>query len=311
MPIVSVIIVTYNSGHVVLECARPLQDCEFAEVFVVDNSSSDNTVEILSQECPRVKILQNDQNVGFSRAVNLGVRSARGRYLLLLNPDATITPTAIESLASYMDRDKSVAIAAPLLEGAREFATINAGFEPSVPRMFFHAAGLARFSHKLHRLSGHYLFRSHLSNEPKEVDWVTGGCMMVRRDVWQKLDGLTERWFMYAEDIEFCLRVKKNGWRVLLLPTIRAEHSIGGSSAGVEGRANTVWITNLFDLYCWKLSKSRAQSEAWRWSVLAGFAARYLYFSVKGMVSPSDWVAGQRRRYGAFAVALLRARSAK
>ena len=117
---------------------------------------------------------------------------------------------------------------------------------------------------------------------------------------------------MYAEDVEFCLRVRAAGRRVVVDPCVTAQHEIGGSSAGIDGRITTAWIENLFDLYSWRMARSSAQVTLWKAIVLAGFGGRWLLLGIRGTL-PGSYREGSRagaRRFRGYARGLLRARPA-
>lgn len=274
-PAVTAIIVTYNSSHVIRHCLDTINNMPDVEVIVIDNDSSDGCASLVREEYPSALVIESPVNAGFAKAVNLAAHSATGDVLLLLNPDATIDSSVLRQLLSHLVNDSQLAVVAPVLSDAEgEFHTVSAGFEPSLLRMFSHLAGISRFGRYYPQLRGHYLLRDHLHEEVEDVDWVSGGCLMVKKIDWDALGGLSERWFMYAEDIDFCLRIRKLGRGVRLCTQLKATHAIGGSSSNVDGRVNTAWIENLFDLYCMQLSRSRLDKEVWRLIVFAGFAGR-------------------------------------
>jgi N-acetylglucosaminyl-diphospho-decaprenol L-rhamnosyltransferase len=309
-PAVSVIIVSYNSDGIIAECLEALGDHPDHEVIVIDNLSSDATVQNVRALFPWVRVIENHENAGFSRAVNTAAEAARGRALLLLNPDALISSEAVQQLGAHLDADDTIGAVAPLVgNDGGDVRVITAGRAPTIWRMFLHQSGLSRLDTVSPRLQGHYLFRSSFTEEPQDVDWTTGGCVMVRAALWRAEGGLSDRWFMYAEDIEFCLRLRAHGHRIVVYPGIPASHAIGGSSAGVDGRANPAWVVNLFDLYSWRMSRSALDVIVWKSIVLAGFAGRWTTYRIREAVRPargSD-ARAQRKRYEIYMRALLSA----
>ncbi|MGN7970583.1 glycosyltransferase family 2 protein [Microbacterium sp. 22296] len=312
-PAVSIIVVTYNSLGVIGSCLDALtRDGEppaDTEVIVVDNLSTDDTVAVLREGHPWVRVIENDSNAGFSRAVNLGADHAAGRHLLLLNPDARISAEGVARLSRLLDSDPSIGAASPVLENeGEEVVILAAGHAPTVTRMFLHQSGLSRLGRRWSALEGHYLFAADVREGVRDVDWVSGGCLMVPRDVWRRAGGLTDRWFMYAEDVEFCLRLRAAGLRVIVDAGERAHHALGGSSSGVEGSVNTAWIVNLFDLYGWRMARTGLQQQLWRAIVLAGMHGRLWWFraAARRRHDP-EAAAAQIRRFGIYASALRRA----
>jgi N-acetylglucosaminyl-diphospho-decaprenol L-rhamnosyltransferase len=311
-PIVSVLIVTYNSETVIADCVKALidsaRDSNSIEIIIVDNGSTDRSVEVAQSANPSVQIIRNKVNLGFAGAVRLAASGASGRFLLLLNPDATITSSAVMKLAETLHRDESVGVIAPLVsqDGGR-LATLGAGRRPTTFRMFLHATGLSRLGARFRVLEGHYLFLGSVGNKTREVDWVTGGCLMTRRSVWDALGGLSTRWFMYAEDIDYCLRVGQSGSRVILTPDVSAQHAVGGSSTNVDGRVNTAWIENLFDLYCTTIATNRLQPWLWKLAVVSGFTARRTVYALRA--SKSSDARMEANRFALYAKALWNSRS--
>lgn len=297
--------VTYNSAAVVAQALRPLAGTDEVEIIVVDNNSVDATVDVVSTTVPTARIVRRKDNVGFAKAANEGAALATGETVLLLNPDAMISLGTLLRLQGQLDRDPKIGIIAPILEtpGA-DFKTLNAGYAPTIWRMLAHGTGMSRLGG---RFSGHYLMDGQAHGN-QEVEWVTGGCMLVRNSVWRELSGLTERWFMYAEDVEFCLRAGDRGWHVILVSREKATHAIGGSSAGVDGRVNTMWIEHLYDLYQSRYNAGTTRSNMWRSVVSLGYLLRETYFGARLATDREQSVRaqhlGQKRRFGIYRRAL-------
>ncbi|WP_422333430.1 glycosyltransferase family 2 protein [Rhodococcus sp. (in: high G+C Gram-positive bacteria)] len=281
---VSVVVVTYNSAAVIGECVRPLSRCENIELVVLDNASSDHTLRILASEAPDATVIRSDENLGFAKGVNLAVGQARGDAVLLLNPDARISAEEVLALAQTMEDAPDIGIIAPTLTQPTGRLTIReGGRQPDLISVFNHYSGLSRLSNRYHRFEGLYLLHTH-DLETRDVDWVSGACMMIRREIWDALQGLTERWFMYAEDLEFCLRVRQSGTRIVMSAEQRGTHVVGGSAGSeVSKKANPAWVVNLYDLYKWQLAQNRIQSLAWKASVTAGLLSRSAAFFLKSL----------------------------
>lgn len=305
----SIIVVTYNSAAVVGSCLESLPTDARYQLIAIDNNSTDGTRDVVKRHRPDVILLENEGNEGFAAAVNRATTEAAGEFLLLINPDARITEETLVNLVGTARSMPDCAVISPLVTDERDtFRTIAAGHFPTLWRMFTHATGLSRLGSRLPTLQGHYLLRDQVDSASlRDVDWVSGGCVLIRTETWRATGGLTERWFMYAEDIEFCLRVRRRGERVVLDTRQRATHEIGGSSSGVDGRVGTLWLANLYDLYNWKMSPNKGASWAWRKIVTAGFHARAAVAKTrrhKGRVASQDYV-----RFRAYAQALRQAGS--
>lgn len=301
------ILVTYNSAHIVEDAVGPLLGLDWVEVICIDNASSDRTVDCLKR-LGTVRLLENTENVGFARAVNLAASAAKGSYLLLLNPDARLTTDALEGLVETMEGDREIGIAAPILEdneGSSRTHVLNGGMAPTAIRMMLHASGMSRLGEVFPSTRGfQYLSCYHL-RDVQEVDWVSGACMLIRGELWDRLGGLSERWFMYAEDVELCLRVARSGYRIVFCPQSQGYHATGGSTRGEDGKLRIDWILNLYSLYVEWYEAGWLRKRLWKGAVLFGFVLRLLVLQVgisedRGSTS---W-AGEIRRYRAYVTAL-------
>lgn len=279
---VTVVVITYNSGLVVGQALRAVGDGP--RVIVVDNASADRSVSVVRKFYPAARIIVNSENVGFARAVNQAAAEVNTPYLLLLNPDATLRQSDLDSLANTIRENAMVAIAAPLtIEGSGGHPTIAAGMSPNLWRVFTHSTGISRLGSKVPFLRGNHMFSSDVQpGSLHDVDWVSGGCMLVRFDVWKELGGLSERWFMYAEDIEFCIRARRAGYRVVVSGSARADHEVGASSSTRDlSNVSTMWLENLFDLYRTEIAPSRFHAWLWKYVMMSGFTARSLFLRLR------------------------------
>ncbi|MCL5951645.1 MAG: glycosyltransferase family 2 protein [Chloroflexi bacterium] len=203
-----------------------------AQIIVVDNASSDDTLRMLQVDFPQVQVLANSENVGFTRGNNQALAEARGRYLFLLNPDAELQPGALAALLTFMESHPRVGLIGPRLwyadgslqSSRRRFPTLaTAFFESTILQLWFpHNATLA-----------HYYMLDTDDDAAQEVDWVTGAAMFVRRELYEKIGGLDEGFFMYSEELDWCYRAKRAGWQVVYLPAANVLHREGQSSGQV------------------------------------------------------------------------------
>lgn len=298
-PGLSVVLVTYNSAHVVAGALEGLAELADAEVVVVDNGSTDGTVELLRERWPDAVVVESGGNVGFAKGVNLGVRSARGSFVMLLNPDATITDSHVRTLLAAARRDPD-SVFAPFIEQPAPQRIVSAGWMPTTWRMFTHYSGLSRLGDRARWLQGHYLLPVQVTC-PVRVDWATGACLLLSRELWDRLGGLSERWFMYAEDVEFCWRVRSSGHDVWLLPEARATHLVGASDGHRSERADPAWVLNLRDFHALALARSTAATSLWTAVVATGLASR----AVVAAVRRGPW-SDDARRFAAYGSALVR-----
>jgi len=265
---VSVVVVTFNSERWI---ERSLDSVRGYETIVVDHGSTDETLEIVRRRFPEARVIE-EENVGMGGGNNAGMRRASGRDFLLLNSDAWVTGDAVEQLARFADSHPDAAVVGPRLLNP------DGSLQPSV-----------RAFPTLWRLATEYLFlrkmapRSRALNsfyeggfdhdEVREVDWLFGACLLVRRDAADEVGLFDESFFMFSEETDWCYRFRQAGWRVFSFPEAEVVH-VGGASHGGSLFAENVRGHLRF------LAKHRGTREAERARrlLLAGVRLRLLLF---------------------------------
>jgi GT2 family glycosyltransferase len=195
-PQLSIIIVTFNSSEIILDCLKSL-DIKKYQIFVVDNASSDDTVKIVADNFPAVKIIKNSENLGFGKANNIALRLTKTPFSLILNPDATIEDDDIEKSLNHLKNNPQIALASPLIYGSKE------QYQNTV------------------QPNGEAVFESH---------FIVGGVMFMNMENIQKIGLFDEQFFMFAEDCEICDRSIKHGFKNAFFRDTKAFH-IGGKSS--------------------------------------------------------------------------------
>jgi GT2 family glycosyltransferase len=223
-PELSVIIVCHNGWPDLRRCLASLRDYPPAsphEVIVVDNCSEDGAPDRTAGEFPHFKLLRNRVNRGFPAANNQGIEAARGRFLLFLNPDTRVGPGFLDRMLDALRSRPDWGAVGPALFNDRGFFQVSFGgrvnFRTEWARKLFLNAVIRR--------------RIHRWKTPREVEWLSGACMMARRDALPAGGAFDEDFFLYFEDIDLCLRMRAAGWKLVLLPEVRAYHGGGGSTA--------------------------------------------------------------------------------
>jgi hypothetical protein len=215
------------------------------DVVVVDNASQDGTVDAIRLKFPAVRLVQNDENVGFSRAVNQGLKVLDSKYFLLLNPDSVLLDGAIKNLLSFMNENTAAGICVPKVlnrDGTLQYQCRRGEARPW--DVFCYFFGLSRRFPSDTRFTGYLL--EHLDNDKiHEVPAVSGSCMMIRRGVVDQIGYLDECYFAYQEDTDYCFQARKAGWKVFYVPTAQVTHFGGRGGSGV---------TPYFGIYHWHLS---------------------------------------------------------
>ncbi|MFT9495339.1 glycosyltransferase family 2 protein [Anaerosolibacter sp.] len=230
---ISIIIVNYNTKDLTLQTIQSVckSKTQFAyEVIVVDNASTDDSIQAIRDEFPQITVIQNDKNLGFSKANNIGIKQATGRYILLLNSDTVVMEDTLELMVNFMDENKDVGASGCkviLPDGSldkackRSFPTpLNAIYNALKLDVLYPAS--KRF--------GQYNLTYLDNNKIHYIDCLVGAFMMVRREAIEQVGMLDEEFFMYGEDIDWCYRIKLAGWKIVYYPLVKIIHYKGGSS---------------------------------------------------------------------------------
>jgi N-acetylglucosaminyl-diphospho-decaprenol L-rhamnosyltransferase len=242
-PEVSVIIVNYNSGdeleQALQSVAEDLAGREW-EAVVVDNASSDDSAASVARFTPRVRVLRNAANVGFARGVNQGLAATSAPAVLILNPDCRLIAGAFDCLFEELGRSSSHAIVGPRILNPDGSAQGSARGDPDM------LTGLFGRTSSLRRLLPNsaasrrnvVVDASGEERTSKAVDWLSGACVLARRDVLSSVQGFDERYFLYWEDADLCRRIRALGYQVRYVPAATAMHRVGHSSR--DGRAAAI-----------------------------------------------------------------------
>lgn len=230
MPRLSIVIVTYNSARHIDACLRSLVECPShvdREILVVDNASSDGTAAGIRARWSGVRVIDAGANLGFARANNVGIQQSFGTLILLLNPDTVVPVGAIDTLVASLDARPDVAIVGPRLVDADGRAELSFGRMMS-PSAELRQKLLVRAGNRAGPVG---MYVESMTRREREVDWVSGACLMVRRADAEAVGLMDERYFMYAEDVDFCAAVRARGRRVLFTPATEVVHLRGQSRA--------------------------------------------------------------------------------
>ncbi len=234
MPELSIIIVNYNSCHflqISLEALSTALKGLRAETIVVDNASDDNSRAVVRAQFPWVNLVENASNKGFSKANNQGIKQAKGKYILLLNPDTIVQQAALlNSLSVLKQSPQNAAVGVKMIDGSGRFLPESKRGLPSPQTALYKFLGLARLWPKSKRFAHYYL--GHLpDNQRAEIEILAGAFMMCRAEVLKECKGFDEDFFMYGEDIDLSYRIRQKGYAVFYLPEAPIIH-FKGESAG-------------------------------------------------------------------------------
>ena len=241
----SIVIINWNSREHLAKCLDSLRgqrlgsDCE---IVVVDGGSYDGSEAMIWKRFPEVHYIQSPENIGYGRCCNLGARSVRGKYLLILNPDTELKPGAVCAMMAALDSRPEFGLAGARLtdpDGTFQHSSthplpgiLNTVFDCSLIRkMAWHVSGRSR------------------KRSPISVQAVSGACMMVRTSLFRGIGGFNPRFFMYGEDVDLCERVRAAGYRICHVPTAEVIHHGGVSSAQRSSGFSQVMIRQAVDVF--------------------------------------------------------------
>lgn len=227
-PQVSVVVVNYNAGKLLSRCVEAALGSSLpVELVLCDNASSDDSVRQVMQRHPQVRLIANDSNIGFAAAANKGLEAARGKWLLLLNPDCILQPDTLERMLAVLEQHPEAGTAGCRIvnpDGSeqrgcrRNLPTLTSGWRKAFGRQTSNAAV--------------DLHTQPLPDGPIHVEAISGAFMLIRRQALEEVGRLDERYFLHCEDLDWCRRFLDAGWKVLFVPSITATHHQGTCSQG-------------------------------------------------------------------------------
>ncbi len=266
----SVLIVNYASWPLTLRCIASLQQTRYGdfEIFIVDNDS------VEPPELPSgVRLIRNKENVGFARAHNRGIAASSGDWVAIINPDTLVERDFFELLEGFVSENPRVGIAGPRILDSEGDLQLSARREISALSGF-----LGRTSLLTRLFPRSSLVKSQFpavtdQSRPTSVDWVSGACMVVRRETLRDVGHLDERFFMYFEDADLCRRARAAGWLVYYLPHVEIVHQTGASS---RSRPKAIWLLHKSAFLYHRKHGAHGPLNVFSAVVLAGLTLRAL-----------------------------------
>lgn len=233
----AVVVVNHNAGPYLARCMDSLRSAAgdvVTETVVVDNASTDGSADRAAERNPEVRVIRNPHNRGFARAANQGIAATSSPFVLLLNPDAEVvggTLAALTKVARERSRGGAIGVLVRNPDGS---------IQPSARRIPRLGEALAHaFLGPLwpgNRWTRSYTLAGWDRTSEREVEWVSGSAMLVRREALEQVGRFDEGYFMYVEDVDLCTRLRRAGWQVLFSPELEVVHQIGVSTKGQRGR---------------------------------------------------------------------------
>ncbi len=221
----SVIMVSYNSLRFIGKCLESVFSLKFEssfQVIVVDNGSLDGTVKLIRANFPSVKVIQNETNLGFSRACNQGLKIAKSKYVLFLNPDTILKHDTLSICIDFIHSNPRIGLLACKLVNADGSLQPSCADFPYIHNLILnHTLSWKIFPDAI----GEKLLLSYWNhNKIREVDWVLGAFMLARLDLLKQMKGFDEDFFLYGEDLDLCYRIQQAGWKVIYFPYSEVVH---------------------------------------------------------------------------------------
>jgi N-acetylglucosaminyl-diphospho-decaprenol L-rhamnosyltransferase len=283
---VSVVLVTYESAEDLAACLATLPAAagpHELEVVVVDNASRDGSAEIARRL--GVKVLENPANLGLSRAIDLGAAATDAPWLLLVNPDTRLAPGALARLLATAAADPTIGCVGPHLRNSDGSEYPTGRRFPSILVGALHAAlGTVWPGNPATR---HYHMADLDRSRPVQVEWVSGACMLLRREAYEAAGRFDAGYFMYFEEMDFCLRLARAGWRVVYDPGAEVTHILGGSTRSAPYRKVWNHHRSALRFYCRRYARDPRL-------LLAPLVA--LFLALRGLVSLARTAVTRARR---------------
>lgn len=240
----SIIILNYNSGEFLKNCLESILAANkngFGwEIIVVDNASKDDSIKKIEKlRTNKLRIIKNKKNLGFAAGNNVGIKKAKGRYILFLNPDTLVEKNTLTEMIKFMDKHPEAGVATCRLElpnGSLDEAC-HRGF-PTPWNAFCHFSGLEKLFPKSRIFAG-YILGWKPMKEIHEIDSGAGAFLLVRREAGEQIDWWDEDYFWYGEDLDFCYRIKKKSWKIYYAPKVKIVH-FKGVTSGIRKESQKV-----------------------------------------------------------------------
>lgn len=282
----SIAVVNWNARDHLHRCVRSIYDQTRSicfEILIVDNGSTDGSAQMVDREFPEAWLIQNQANRGFSRATNQALQVSRGRYVLLLNPDTLILDGALDKMIQYADGHPEIgALGCRLLTSDESIDLRCARRWPTLWSELCDKTGLAtRFPAS--RIFGWYQLGYWDHAHSREVEALSGACLMVRREALEQVGLLDERFYMYGEDIDWCYRIQQVGWKVLYFAGAEVIHVGGGSSSTVKEELDMVALDSRWLFF--RKHYGAPYALAFKAMMLAVTLTKQLFFLIKWSLS--------------------------
>lgn len=277
----SVAIICRNDPEVLRDCLSMIPDAVGDvehEIIVIDNASTDPNVEMVRSSFPAVRLVENTENLGFPKAANQGIRESAGEYIALLNADILPPPNSLKQLVRHLDENHEVGAVGPQLVGRSGHLQYSGGFAPSPKAVLTELIGYNALMGNRARGVG---VRARSSKKVMSVDWLCGASPIIRRQAIDDVGVLDETLFMYADDVDYGLRLRQKGWKLHLVPSVRVIH-YGGLSGAKIPETKLLWLGAIFRIAANNLSPLAFKTYGLLLSMQ--FLSRYVILEIVGAI---------------------------
>src|SRR3989344_7486340 len=278
----SVIIVNWNTKKLLENCLSSIlkftKGLSF-EVIVIDNDSSDGSQAMLKKKFPQVKLILNNQNLGFSKANNQGIKKAKGQYIFLLNSDTYLVENSFKKLLTNIKSRSKLGVIAPQLLNENQTIQQSAGYFPHLPQIFFWMSFLDDLPIGM-LFKPYHIDHDSFYKNGQQIDWVTAAALMIPKKVIDEVGLLDPQIFMYGEEVEWCYRIKKAGYKIYFSPITKIIHIGRGSHQKIPTKAFIGEYEGL--MYFYKKYKSRFALQILKLLLKIGALVRIAVFGTLG-----------------------------
>ncbi len=284
---ISIIIVNYNVYKDLLVCIENLKAALngfMYEIIVIDNNSTDRNIENITSLFPAIKLILNKNNSGFGYANNLGMKYSTGKYILLINPDIIVSEDSVKNLYNFMENEPSAGSCGPLQSKPNAGIEHYYTFFPSLYSRLMQEFRLYMTAPVMKQRFFNFIDDNIKVGKPFKVDWIMGSCLMVRSEIYKKIGGFDEAFFLYEEETEWQYRMNNEGWSAYMIPASRVIHNHHSSASKLgtlfvnyqEFRSRIIFDTKRFTGFKYILRKL---------SILSAILFRLFYFFPKSLFS--------------------------
>ena len=227
----SIIIVNYNSGEELIICIKSIRrylSNILHEIIVVDNNSKDNSRELLRINFINIQKIFLKTNTGYAFANNYGIKQSTGDYILLLNPDTILIDSSLGKMIQFLNNNSEIGVVGPNLISSKGEDHLPPDYFPMLKHQIMEALFIHKYYLRYRKKYKHQIIKNNLAQY--EVDWVSGSCFLLRKEVFKQTGGLDEQFHIYAEDVDWCKRIRERGWRVYCYPKCKIVHLKGTST---------------------------------------------------------------------------------